>query len=177
MAQLLLKLLGVKAENGAYITQPVLALRGGIHPGWVLLLAVLLTVAVVWLYRREGEGISSFRRWTMALLRVMFLGLILLLLLRPVLSFTMENTIRRGLIVLADTSTSMGIKDPRTEAADQKRAAIAMGLLEPRKGLDQNMSPQQASGVVSVGRMDLLKALLANPKLDLLARLGSDYDL
>src|SRR4051812_2459669 len=176
-AKLLLKLLGVKAENGAYITHPEVALRGGIDPIWIILLGVVLALAALWLYRREGESISAVRRWTMAVLRIAFLALILLLLLRPVLSFTMENTVRRGLVVVVDTSTSMGIKDPRSDAADQKRAAIAMGFLEPSQGLDQTLSADALSKVASVGRMDVLKALLQNKKLDLLARLGKEYDL
>src|SRR5438552_10136383 len=148
-AKLLLKLLGIKAETGGYITHPEVALRGGIHPAWIILIGIVLALAALWLYRRDGESISPLRRWTMAALRIAFLSLILLLLLRPVLSFTMENTVRRGLVVVVDTSTSMGIKDPRTEAADQKRAAIALGLLDPTRGLDQSLSPDQTAKLAS----------------------------
>src|SRR5258706_4320381 len=176
-AKLVLNLLCIKAANGGYITHPEVALGGGIHPAWIILIGIVLALAALWLYRRDGESISPLRRWTMAALRIAFLSLILLLLLRPVLSFTMENTVRRGLVVLVDTSTSMGIKDPRTEAADQKRAAIALGLLDPTGGLDQSLSEDQAIKLASVGRMDLLKALLQNKKLDLLARLAKEYDL
>src|SRR5947209_3922809 len=157
IAKLLLNLLGIRAENGGYITHPQVALRGGIHPAWMVLIGIVLALAALWLYRREGESIGHVRRWTMAALRIAFFSLILLLLLRPVLSFTMENTVRRALVVVVDTSTSMGIKDPRTDAADQKRAAIALGILDPARGLDQTIPAAEANKLASIGRMDLLK--------------------
>ena len=177
MVDFILKLLGVKAENGAFIAHPVVRFHPGIHPAWIALIGLVLAMLTIWLYRREDSSVGAFRRWTMAILRLGFIALILLLLARPVLNFTMENTVRRGLVVVVDTSTSMGIKDPRTDAVDLKRAAIAMNLLDPAKGLDQNLSPDQASQVSSIGRMDLLKSLLNNKRLDLLGRLAKEYDL
>lgn len=177
MVDFLLKLLGVKADNGGSIAHPVIGFHPSVHPAWIALIGLILTLLTLWLYRREDATVGAFKRWTMAVLRIGFIALILLLLARPVLSFTMENTVRRGLVVVVDTSTSMGIKDPRTDTADLKRAAIAMNLLDPAKGLDQNLSPEQANQVSGIGRMDLLKSLLNNDKLDLLGRLAKEYDL
>src|SRR5437762_1666937 len=178
MARLLLKLLGIKGENGANVTHPGIALHGGVHPAVLVLLGLGLAALALWLYRREDEIVRPFKRWTMALLRIVFIGLLLLLIARPVLNFTMENTVRRGLIVLADVSISMNIKDPRTEAPDLKRAALGTGMLDPRKGLYQNLSPEDGAKVAAISRIDLLKAVLAdNGKLDLLNRLAKDYDL
>ena len=177
MADFLLKLLGVKADAGAIITHPAVGWHPVIPMVAIALIELLLAALAVWLYRREDESVPAFKRWTMALLRIVFLGLILLVLARPVLSFTMESTVRRGLVVLVDTSTSMGIKDRRTDAADLKRAGIAMGILDPAKGFDQELTTEQAAKLSAIGRMDLLKALLNNKKLDLLGRLAKEYDL
>ena len=131
MAYFLLKLLGVKADHGAVITHPMVGWHPVIPLWAIALIGLLLAALAVWLYRREDDSVPAFKRWTMALLRIVFLGLILLVLARPVLSFTMESTVRRGLVVLVDTSISMGLKDQRTDAADLKRAGIAMGILDP----------------------------------------------
>src|SRR5881398_3352555 len=101
MARFLLNLLGIKAENGGVITHPVIGLRGAIHPAILVLIGLVLAALAVWLYLREDQSVPAFKRWTMAVLRVCFLGLLLLLIGRPVLSFTTENTVRRSLIVLA----------------------------------------------------------------------------
>src|SRR6266513_2789991 len=78
---------------------------------------------------RGGIGMGWF---------LLFVGLILLLLMRPILSFTVEGSVRRLLVLLVDTSASMQIKDPRVQADDQKRAAIGKNLLDPAKGLSQS---------------------------------------
>ncbi len=177
MAYWLLKLLGIRAENGAFITHPGLALRGAIPPALIVLIGLVLGCTAVWLYRREAEYAGAFKRYTMAGLRIAFLGLLLVLLLRPVLSFTMENTVRRSLVILVDTSISMGIKDPRSEAPDQKRGAIALDLIDPTRGMDQTLSQDQINRVSQVSRVDVLKAILNGRRLDLLGRLSKDYDL
>lgn len=177
MAYWLLKLLGIHAANGAQITHPTIAVRSAYPVALIVLLGVALAAGAVWLYRREADYARPFKRYVMAALRIAFLAMLLVLLLRPVLSFTMENTVRRGLVILVDTSTSMGIKDPRSEAADVKRAAIATDALDPTKGLDQPLSNDAAAKVAQLSRAEVLKAALTNKRLDLLNRLSADYDL
>ena len=47
MAYWLLKLLGIKAENGAFITHPGFALRGAFPIPLIILIGVLLAVATL----------------------------------------------------------------------------------------------------------------------------------
>jgi hypothetical protein len=54
---------------------------------------------------------------------VLFVVMMLALVARPVLAFTVEGSIRRVLVLLLDASSSMQIKDPRLDVNDQKRAA------------------------------------------------------
>ena len=177
MTQLLLKLLGARAEDAVDIARASLAFRGGISVGWVIFLLLILGAAIYWMYRRTPVPISGRRKYTLAALRIAFIALVLVLFLRPVLALTVEGSIRRLLVVLVDTSASMQIRDPRFDTAEQKRAAIARGLLDPRKGLDQSFDRTGARDLEQVPRVDLARAVLKNERLKLLPRLDADFDL
>jgi hypothetical protein len=177
MTQLLLKLLGARAEDAVDIARASLAFRGGIGVGWVIFLLLILGAGIYWMYRQTPVPISPRRKYTLAALRIAFVALVLVLFLRPVLALTVEGSIRRLLVVLVDTSASMQIRDPRFDTAEQKRAAIARGLLDPRKGLDQSFDRNAARDLEQVPRVDLAKAVLKNERLNLLPRLDADFDL
>ena len=144
MTQLFLKLLGARVEDAVDIARASLAFRGGISAGWIIFLLLILGTGIYWMYRKTPVPISPQRKYTLAALRIVFIGLVLVLFLRPVLALTVEGSIRRLLVVLVDTSASMQIRDPRFDAAEQKRAAIARGTLDPRKGLDQSLDRNAA---------------------------------
>ena len=140
MTEFLLRIFGVTVENAAQISGVQFALRNGWALGWITLLAALLAAMTWWSYRRDaGDAVSPAMRRVLTALRVLLFLLLLLMLLRPVLVFAIEGSIRRSLLTLVDTSASMNIQDPRYDAADVKRVAIAKGLLDGRKGLDQNL--------------------------------------
>ena len=80
----------------------------------------------------DSLAISRARQYVLTALRVVFFVLVLGLLLRPVLALTIEGSIRRSLVLLLDDSSSMQIRDPRVDTADQKRAAIAKDEEEKR---------------------------------------------
>jgi hypothetical protein len=177
MTQLFLKLLGARVEDAVNIARASLAFRGGIGAGWVIFLLLLFGAAIYWIYRQTPVPISPRRKYTLAALRIAFIGLVLVLFLRPVLALTVEGSIRRLLVVLVDTSASMQIRDPRFEPTEQKRAAIARGLLDPRKGLGQSLDRNAAREVEQVPRIELAKSVLKNERLNLLPRLDGDFDL
>src|SRR5215210_1014503 len=126
MTDLFLRLLGVRMEEAVHIAKASLAFRGGFGWGWFAFLLAGLGALIWWFYRNSPVHITGARKVVLAALRVAFIAL-LLLLLRPVLAFTIEGSIRRLLVLLMDTSSSMQIKDPRLDQADQKRVAIAKG--------------------------------------------------
>ena len=113
MTELFLKLLGANVENGVDIAKASLALRGGFSIGAYVVLVLVFGAIVYWMYRKSPAHLTPFRKYTLAALRTLFLGLLLMLLLRPVLAFTVEGSVRRLLVLLMDTSSSMQIKDPR----------------------------------------------------------------
>src|SRR5207248_5181048 len=177
MTDLLLKLLGVRMEDAVHIAKASLAFHGGVSWGWFALL--LLTLAgVTWsFYNNSPVHITGPRKVLLALLRIAFIGLLLLLLVRPVLSFTVEGSVRRLLVLLVDSSSSMRIKDPRIDQADQKRAAIAIGEIDPAKGLSQSFNRPKAKPDADMPRIDLVKATLKNDQLNLLPQLDKEFDL
>src|SRR5687768_8963033 len=130
MTEFLLKLFGAQIEDAVRVTNASLALRGASALGWILFLLLLLGAMVYWMYRRSPPHLSRARKATLAGLRIAFLGLILALLLRPVLSFTVEGNVRRALVLLMDSSSSMQIKDTRIEELDRKRVSMATGGTE-----------------------------------------------
>jgi hypothetical protein len=177
MTDLLLRLLNVPAENAVRIAGVSLAFRGGLSTGWFVFLVLVSGALVYWVYRSSPVTVASWRRHTLTALRVLFVVMMLVLLLRPVLAITVEGTIRRVVVLLLDGSSSMQIADPRLDVNDQKRAAMARGFLDPTKGLNQSLDRSRAREYEQVSRLDLMKAVLKNERLDLLPRLDQEFDL
>jgi len=140
MYDFLLKLLGVPLEQVSRITDSRLRFRGDVDLIWIVCAAVLLGVMVFLMYRKAAPDLSPVKKYTLATLRTVFLFLILLLLMRPIWAFVIESTVRRELVVLVDSSTSMKIEDPRSDTDDLKRVALAKGLIDPAKGLNQTVN-------------------------------------
>ncbi|MEP6669753.1 MAG: hypothetical protein ABJF10_11405 [Chthoniobacter sp.] len=176
--ELLLRLCGVKIDSTAHLAGARLAFRNGDALGWVVLLALLLLVLTWWSYWRVARELTSQRaRWLLTGLRAVLFLLLLLILLRPVLAFTVEGTIRRQLLMLVDSSASMKIQDPRFDPADLARAAMGKGLLDFRKGLQQPLDPAYAASVKLVPRVDLLEGALKSDQLGLIQKFGKEYDV
>lgn len=178
MTEFLLKLCGVQREDAARVSGVELVLRNREWLGWIVGAAVLLIALIAFSYWRDTrEQIGRRQRIVLASLRALLIALLLLVLLRPVAAFTLETSIRRSLPVLLDTSGSMKIQDPRMDPSDLKRAAIARGLLDPRKGLEQMFDPSAEVSIKLMPRIEVLRAILQNPRLRLLPDLQKDLDL
>ncbi len=177
MTELLLRLLGARIDNAVNVADGSLAFRGGMGWAWFVLGLTVLGAAVCWMYRSSPGSLPPARKYTLAALRISFIALLLLLFLRPVLSLTVEGSVRRILVLLTDASSSMQIADPRIDQADQKRAAIARNLMNPAKGLLQPLDRQHLRHVEQVPRIDLVKGVLQNRELNLLPRLDREFDL
>jgi hypothetical protein len=160
MTEFLLKLFGARVDDAVHITDASLALRGTSALGWIIFLLLFLGAFIFLTYRQSPAHLSPARKATLSVLRVLFIGLILALLLRPVLSFTVEGNVRRVLVLLMDSSASMQIKDTRVNELDRKRVAIAKGTSE-----------EQAQ------RIEVARGAFKNDKLNLLPRLDREFDL
>jgi hypothetical protein len=148
----------------------------GISWSTALLCFLVLGVAAFWGYRIGARELSRGRRILLASLRVLLIAGFLFLLVKPVLLLTLNEPVREKLLVLLDTTQSMEIKDRRRTEDDEKRAGLAVGLLNPAKGLDQDVS-EGVKKWVDTSRSELLRALAANERLRLWPRLQEKADL
>jgi hypothetical protein len=177
MSEFLLKLCGVKMESASHVSGAEFVLRNKAWMGWVITLAIVLAVLTWFSYRDTRDMTKHWKRRVLIALRMLLFALLLLLLLRPVLAFTIESAIRRTLLTLVDATGSMKIQDPRFDPSDLKRAAIAKGLLDPKKGLEQTLDPNQAAGVKLLPRVDVMRAMLKSEQLNLWPQLVKELDL
>jgi hypothetical protein len=177
-SELLLRLCGVRIESATHLAGTRLILRNSDLAGWITLAAILLLALAWWSYWRAARDLITpgTRRLLTTLRSVLFL-LLLLALLRPVLAFTVEGVIRRQLLILVDASASMQIKDPRFDQADLVRAAMAKGLLDFRKGLQQSLNEEHAAEVKLMSRIEVLQDVLKSDQLDLIRKFSREYDI
>src|SRR5262245_61482067 len=126
----------VEAPDGTALRAAEVGLRGPL-PAWLApAAAVAAAGAAFYLYGREGARLGVFRRSALALLRAALVGLVVLLLLRPVLLAEFEGHRPRAVVLLVDASQSMGQADRRVSQADRVRLAIARGLVAPATAID-----------------------------------------
>ena len=176
MIPFLLKFMGVQIDGAQQVSSVSLQLRQAGWLGWVVFIALLLGGLSWWVYRYLGghRDLAPKRRKVLTSLRIALFLLLLFILLRPVFSFTIENRLRRKLMVLVDKSASMDIQDPRIEDADVKRAGIAKGMIDR---LDQSLDGQAIAKVQHSSRAELATAAFENQRLALLDRLKKSYDV
>ncbi len=171
----LLDLFGGRAEHAESVRSADLVLRHSHWLGAAIFGAIALGALAWWSYHRHASDLVTRRqRAFLTGLRIAFTLLLLVVLLRPVLVFTLATTVRRTLILLIDSSASMTIEDPRHDEADRKRAAIARGELEARDGLDQKLPDSEAK---AISRRDLVTQIFSHDVLKLEERLRRECDL
>jgi hypothetical protein len=134
-------------------------------PLWILIMVVLPAVAAIvwWIYRREGDTATVRSKRLLSVLRVAAIVFILLLLFQPYAETSVRKLVKSHLVVLIDTSASMGFIDTYTDAdkAERTRRAANLGLAAPS----------------SVPRLELVKGLLTNPDVRLLEQFADQFHL
>jgi hypothetical protein len=167
------QLLGIEAPENSSLHVTELNFRG-LFPGWV---AVLLLVAAgtgaYFLYARERARMGGGRRVLLALLRTTIIGLVLFLLLRPVLVAGFHGERPRGVVLLIDNTESMTQRDRRLSTVDRYRVDIAQGTVAP----DTTTADGATRRTTDPTRAQLVRAVLGNPRLGLLAGLQSQGPL
>jgi hypothetical protein len=172
-----INLLGIDTPQGTRLDALGLAFRASL-PWWswwaVGLGIAVLAAGVAGLYVKERGKLGPGRRAVLSLLRIALLVLLIALLLRPALVAEFQGQRARSIVLLLDSSQSMQQKDRRTSVADRARAALAVGLLPPGTHLSDSMTLTDvpADTPADPARIDLAKAVLADKKRDLLAKLG-----
>jgi hypothetical protein len=171
-----LRMFGLNAEEVGRISSVSVRFRNIEALGWLVFLGILLGGFVWWCYwREEGHrALPAGKRRVLAGLRMALLGLLLLMLLRPVLALELQERIRRTVVLLVDSTKSMNIRDQRLDEADQKRAEIGLGAITD---MTQPLDAARLGEAKGVSRAELVKAVLQNPQLHLLDDLARDFNV
>jgi len=177
MSGFLLKLLGVQIEGANKILGAKLAFYPGVNPVLVFFIFVIAVLYVIWIYRVPLSDIPRWKKNLMTILRIGFLLLLTIIILKPTLAINLESSIRRSLIILIDSSASMQIRDLRRDSMDLKRAAIAAGFLDPSRGIEASVDPKTTKYIESIPRIEIVRSVLTNENIKLLPRLEHDFDL
>jgi uncharacterized membrane protein len=177
--------LGVDAPAQASVVDWELTFRAWM-PWWQIaawLLVMLLANAVVLgLYRAEQARLQRSRRLLLTGLRLAALNLLFALIFLPVVTLHFRGQRPRSVVLLVDNSLSMTQADERASVRDRLRAALAFGLVPPdavppeeaAAGAESpSLADVPAQTPLCPSRADLVRAVLANPHLDLRARLGA----
>lgn len=136
-------------------------------PIWLLGgLALLACALIVWLYRLERQVVS--RRLGLALtgLRVLVAVLLVAMLARPVLSRVRTTRQQGHLVLLIDTSASMGLADRQATPSERLRLAEALGVPGGQRpyALDRLAPRLRSAGQALAPQAEQLSQLLAAPR-------------
>jgi hypothetical protein len=173
MTNVVYYLLGIDVPAGTSPRDLELHFRGGL-PWWaVVLLALVLMGIVCVLYLTERAKVNIVLRGVMALFRTAALVLLLLLICKPVLVAQFDGKRPREIVLLLDNTQSMKQQDRRLNLPDKLRVALAEGRLDPKAPVagDGAADHVPEGTAVDPARVDVVKAVLDNPKLALLEKL------
>ncbi|MFH1229863.1 MAG: hypothetical protein V1709_00010 [Planctomycetota bacterium] len=163
MHWLLEKLLGI---NPAFISE------GDWHivwrsapPIWLLILIIIPAVIIFSyiIYRGQKTTSSPRIKLLLTLLRSAVIFITLLILFQPVA--VMEKSINKEAVlgILVDNSLSMNLKDKFSSDADILNLNSLCAM--------DNAGPDNRKNIQNMTRIDLINAILSNPKLDLFTKL------
>ncbi len=84
------------------------------QPGWLLVILLLAVIVYYgWQYRRDARKLSGFRLTVLSMLRLAVVGIIVLMLIKPVLNISHQEKRIPVVAVLVDESLSMDYPDAR----------------------------------------------------------------
>ena len=155
-------LLGVEpedwAEGGSWSLRWLGLPRGGDTVFMILLGSVAVIALFWWLYRREGGVMSQRKRYVLLSLRVLLGAIVLAMLLEPALVLSRIEQRPSEMLILVDTSQSMGLSDAWVDPAKAQAAVQATGLSSVKE-------------LSATARIDLVKRLIDSGLAD---KLGQD---
>ena len=157
-------LLGVEPKDWAEGGSWSLRWLGAPHGGDTVFLILLASLAVIvlfwWLYKREGGVMKARTRYTLLSLRVILGAIVLAMLLEPALVLSRIEQRPSEMLVLIDTSQSMGLSDAWIDPTKAQAAVQATGL-------------DNVEALSTTPRIDLVQGLLDSGLLDELEDEGS----
>jgi hypothetical protein len=152
---------------------PHLEIRFGSTPVLALLAVLAAALLAFWFYRTTIPPLPPFRRYGLLVLRACALALLALLLTEPVIRIVSAITRRPVLVVLADNSSSMTVRDrlgDRTAALRLLLASSPMRELEQRADV-RFLAMGGTTRSISAAQLDSLA--FTDPGTDITAALES----
>jgi hypothetical protein len=141
-------------------------------PGVVLFLLVLASIAFsVWSYRVFRNRTLG---WFMTALRALALAVVVSIFFEPVLSVDITRRVGTRILVMLDSSESMGIRDTREHDHDIAESALALGLMATP---GMQLTPAQRKQAQKASRFALARGILTNAYHGLIGQLEDDYEI
>ncbi|HYF48674.1 MAG TPA: hypothetical protein VEJ63_04680 [Planctomycetota bacterium] len=180
MQEWLLKLLGVKAQQGGSIEHWSITFSNLKTPFQILLFLIAtaaLAYGVWWFYKREPDYCSLKRRRTLAGLRYAGLLILMFILSGPVLELVLRGYVKGKVVILLDSSKSMTREDKYRRPEDKIVAAQTLNRM-PLKESDANKIDINTEKLMNEStRVDMVKAMFNHPDINLLGQLQEKYDV
>jgi len=169
---MLKKLIGL--ESGESILRYDVYFR---HGTLLLLLAACAVAAfAIYLYRKE-EMLSKWRRVVMGFCQALAALLLVIMLVEPALDASIVKPMKRTVLVLLDTSKSMGINDIRTREADMEDAARLTGVIGISNHVSDVGETAVAAKLVPRSRLELAQLALTNSEMKFIEKLATEHDV
>ncbi|MEM9019766.1 MAG: vWA domain-containing protein [Planctomycetota bacterium] len=118
------------SEGGRWSLRWLATPSGDVALGAIVVIALVVAL-FFWLYRREGGQLTGGLRTLLFGLRVFILGVVVVMLLEPALVLSKVDQVPSKLLVLVDTSPSMGLSDSWLDEASARAAAQQIGISDP----------------------------------------------
>jgi len=166
-------------------------------PYALVVLCAAIAAAGWWSLRRESSFLSKRNHYVLVVLRVLPFLLLIFLLMKPVLVYHAESSVRQHVAILLDESESMTIADKALSRVQLESAAHLLGLRqEPSKWptpadaaalptperersdqSDLRLDEAAVAKIKSTSRADLVRRALERDQGALLERLRAEYML
>jgi len=138
----------------------------------VVVLGCLALILLVWqVYKREKGTASAPFKFMLAMFRLFALAVLVFVLLVPAVVVRKSELKESYVIILADKSDSMALRDRYRDEKLVARLACAMGLAKT-PGPAGRVDPDIADRVRAMSRAEIANRVLANPKFDLANRIA-----
>ena len=145
--------------EGSWSMQWLGAPRGG-DTAFLIILGFVVVIALFWwLYRKESGQLTGKARYLLLSLRILLAAIVLIMLLEPALVLSRTEQRPSELLVLVDTSQSMGLSDAWIDPQQATDAARVAGL-------------DSAGDLASTSRIDLTQKLLSSELIEQLKQGG-----
>lgn len=147
--------------------------------GSMALLGIFIVGAILYtiFHYRSVRDIPSKGRKTMGLCHLLALLILVFIIAMPAAKIRYTKTYRPTMLMLVDTSRSMGVADKRVTTEALAEAARILDGLPFDKDVAEDTVRQYLEKAPGISRLDLVKALFEHPDIDLLGRAGERFDV